>query len=107
MTYRVVQWSVGGVGRQALRALVRSRDFELVGVFSHDESRVGRDAGDLVGLELETGIKATSDADSLLGLRPDCVVFTSIGETRPRAAVADLVQILSSGANVVSSSMMN
>jgi hypothetical protein len=107
MTYRVVQWSVGGVGKQALRALVRSSDFELVGVFSHDESRVGRDAGNLVGLELETGIKATSDADSLLRLRPDCVVFTSIGETRPRAAVADLVQILRSGANVVSSSMMN
>ena len=107
MTYRVVQWSVGGVGQQALRALVRSSDFELVGVYTHGESRVGRDAGDLVGLEIETGVGATSDADALLELRPDCVVFTSIGETRPRQAVADLERILRSGANVVSSSMMN
>jgi 4-hydroxy-tetrahydrodipicolinate reductase len=107
MTYRVVQWSVGGVGQQALRALVRSSDFELVGVYTHAASRVGQDAGDLVGLEVETGIRATSDADALLGLRPDCVVFTSIGETRPRPAVADLARILRSGANVVSSSMMN
>ena len=107
MAYRVVQWSVGGVGRQSLRALVSSRDFELVGVFTHDESRFGRDAGELTGLGVETGVRATSDTDALLELRPDCVVFTSVGETRPRRAVADLVRILRSGANVVSSSMMN
>ncbi len=107
MTYRVVQWSVGGVGRQALRALVRSRDFELVGVYSHGPSRVGRDAGDLARLDVETGVRATSDADSLLALRPDCVVFTSVGETRRREAVSELAGILGSGANVVSSSMMD
>jgi 4-hydroxy-tetrahydrodipicolinate reductase len=107
MTLRVVQWSVGGVGRQSLRALVRSGDFELVGLYSHSESRLGRDAGDLAGLDLETGIRATSDVDALLGLRPDCVVFTSVGETRPREAIAELSRILASGVNVVSSSMMN
>jgi 4-hydroxy-tetrahydrodipicolinate reductase len=107
MAYRVVQWSVGGVGRQSLRALVSSRDFDLVGVFTHDESRVGRDAGELVGIETRTGVISSSDTSSLLELRPDCVVFTSVGETRPRRATADLVQILQSGANVVSSSMMN
>jgi 2,4-diaminopentanoate dehydrogenase len=106
-TYSVVQWSVGGVGRQALRALVHSRDFELLGVYTHATDRTGRDAGNLAGLEIETGVLATSDAKALLDLHPDCVVFTSMGETRPREAVADLVGILQSGANVVSSSMMN
>ena len=107
MAYRVVQWSVGGVGRQTLRALIRRPEFELVGVFSHSDERVGRDAGDLAGLDHTTGVTATSDAEALLGLRPDCVVFASVGETRPRAALAQLAQILRSGANVVSSSMMN
>jgi hypothetical protein len=107
MTYRVVQWSVGSVGQQSLRALLCSRDFELVGVYTHGESRVGLDAGNLSGLGIETGIRATSDADALLDLRPDCVVFTSIGETRPKQAVDELARILRSGANVVSSSMMN
>jgi 4-hydroxy-tetrahydrodipicolinate reductase len=101
-----VQWSVGGVGRQALRALVRRPDFELVGVFTHSADRVGRDAGELCGLA-RSGVTATSDAEGLLALRPDCVVFTSVGETRPRGAVAQLEQILRTGANVVSSSMMN
>jgi 2,4-diaminopentanoate dehydrogenase len=81
VAYRVVQWSVGGVGRQALRALVTSPDFELVGVFTHSPSRVGRDAGDLAGLGVDTGVVSSADADELLGLRPDCVVYTSVGET--------------------------
>lgn len=107
MTFRVVQWSVGGVGRQALRALIRRPEFELVGVFSHGSERQGRDAGELSGLGDVTGITATSDVEALLSLDPDCVVFTSVGETRPKAARAQLAQILRSGANVVSSSMMD
>ena len=107
MTWRVVQWSVGGVGRHALRALVGSPDFELVGVYSHSSERAGRDAGALAGLDVETGVRATDDADALLALQPDCVVFASVGETRPRRAVAQLGEILRSGADVVSSSMMN
>jgi hypothetical protein len=94
MTLRVVQWSVGSVGQQALRALINSSDFELIGVYTHGESRVGRDAGGLAGLGHETGIRATSDVDALLGLHPDCVVFTSVGETRPKQAVAELARIL-------------
>ena len=107
VAWRVVQWSVGGVGRHALRALVRSPDFELVAVYTHSPERVGRDAGALAGLPVETGVRATDDVDAVLALRPDCVVFTSIGETRPRRAVAQLEQILRTGADVVSSSMMN
>jgi 2,4-diaminopentanoate dehydrogenase len=107
MTHRVVQWSVGGVGRSSLRALLQSEDFDLVGVYSHSETRIGRDAGDLAALRIDTGVHATSDADALLALCPDCVVYTSIGETRPREAVGEIAGILRSGANVVSSSMMN
>lgn len=107
MTWRVALWSVGGVGRHALRALVRSPDFDLVGVYTHSPERVGRDAGELAGLAVETGVCATDDADAPLAARPDCVVFTSVGETRPRRAVGELVHILRAGVNVVSSSMMN
>ena len=107
MAYRVVQWSTGGVGTQALRALVCSHDFELVGVYTHTEARLGRDAGDIAGLAIETGVRATSDVDALLALRPACVVYTSTGETRPKQAVNEIARILESGANVVSSSMMN
>ena len=92
MTYRVAPWWVGGVGRQALRALVSSSDFDVVGVFTHSASRLGRDAGELGGLDVDTGVRAGSDAGAILDMRPDCVVFTSVGETRPQQAVEELAR---------------
>jgi len=86
---------------------MRSTDFELVGVYTHGSARAGRDAGDLAGVDVETGVHATADVDAVLALRPDCVVYTAVGETRPRDAVAEIAAILRSGTNVVSSSMMN
>jgi hypothetical protein len=54
-----------------------------------------------------TGIVATDDAARLLATEADCVVYTAVGETRPRAAVAEIAALLRSGKNVVSTSMMN
>src|SRR2546427_8348695 len=107
MAYRVIQWCAGSVGRAALRALIRCRDFDLVGVYAHAAAKRGRDAGELAGLDARTGIPASGDAEALLALRPDCVVYTAVGETRPKETLAELARILRSGANVVSSSLMN
>ena len=105
--YRVIQWATGAVGTHALRSLVEDPEFELVGVYVHSSSKVGRDAGELAGLPVRTGINATNDADLLLATAADCVVYTAVGETRPRAAVAEIAGLLRSGKNVVSTSMMN
>ena len=107
MSIRVAQWSVGGVGKHALRAIIRSADFELVGVVTHTPSRIGNDAAHLAGLDDTTGIVATTDHGAVMAMKPDCVVYTSVGETRPREAVAELAALLRAGINVVSSSMMN
>lgn len=107
MALRVVQWSVGGVGRCSLRALLQSDDFALVGVYTHDPARAGRDAAELASLPFECGVRATSDLGHVLALRPDCVVYTAVGETRRREAVGEIATVLRSGANVVSSSMMD
>ena len=110
MTYRVVQWSVGGRGPPgAAGPPAAARTSTVVGVFTHTADRgSGRDAGDLRRARCRDRRAVDRlDAGALLELGPDCVVFTSVGETRPRQAVAELVQILGSGADVVSSSMMN
>jgi 4-hydroxy-tetrahydrodipicolinate reductase len=103
----VIQWATGAVGRHALRALIEDTQFELVGVFVHNPDKVGRDAGELAGLPVRTGIAATADADRLLATRADCAVYTAVGETRVRGAVAEIAALLRSGVNVVSTSMMN
>ena len=103
MTYRVVQWSTGNVGRHALAGIHARPDLELAGVWVSSPAKAGRDAGELAGLGVETGVTATTDADALLALRPDCVVYTAMADTRVGEALDDLARILRAGVNVVSS----
>jgi hypothetical protein len=105
--YRVIQWATGAVGSEALRSLVADPQFELVGVYVHSPRKVGLDAGELARLPVRTGITATDDAARLLATAADCVVYTAVGETRPRDAIAEIAALLRSGKNVVSTSMMN
>jgi hypothetical protein len=95
MTYRVVQWTTGNVGKRSVRAVVANSELELVGCYAWGQDKVGRDVGELVGIE-PTGILATNDVDALLASKPDCVVYN------PKwPDVDELVRILESGANVV------
>ena len=104
MTYRVVQWSTGNVGRHALAGIDARPDLELVGVWVSNPAKVGKDAGELAGLGRELGVRAICDREEALALRPDCVVYTAMADTRIIEALEDLGRILRSGANVVSSS---
>ena len=68
---------------------------ELVGVWVHDQAKVGVDAGELAGVE-PCGLAATKSVDAVLALGADCVLYM------PRALDADvLCRILASGASVV------
>jgi 2,4-diaminopentanoate dehydrogenase len=95
MTYRVVQWTTGNVGQRSVRAIVTNPQLELVGCYAWGADKVGRDVGDLCGIE-PLGIAATNDVDTLLALRPDCVVYN------PKwPDVDELVRILAAGVNVI------
>ncbi len=100
---RVVAWSTGGVGAAAIDAIRRRPDLELVGVWVHSPDKVGKDAGELAGGEM-TGVTATNDADALIALKPDCVVYAASGPERDAAAVRDYLRLLAAGINVVSTS---
>ena len=106
MSHRVIQWSTGNVGFHSLRHLIRHPDLELVGVHAHSPAKIGKDAGELAGLDEKTGILATGDVDALLALKPDAVVYTVKGETRPHEVIPELERILSAGVNVVSTAMI-
>src|SRR5258705_3377011 len=103
-SYRVVQWSTGGVGAIAVRVLAARPDLELAGVWVHGAEKAGRDAGELAGIA-PLGLAATNDADALLALAPDCVCYTASGESRPDDCVADFCRMLAAGINVVTTSM--
>ena len=104
MSYRVVQWSTGNVGRHAIAGIDARPDLELVGVWVSSDEKVGVDAGVLAGLGRDLGVAATNDAEALLALDPDCVVHTAWADDRLFEALDDLARLLRAGVNVVSSS---
>jgi len=94
--HRVVQWTTGNVGRRSVLAICESPWLELVGCFAWSPDKVGRDVGDLCGLDRPLGVLATNDSAALLALRPDCVVYN------PKwPDVDELVAILEAGVNIV------
>src|SRR4051812_44629430 len=92
---RVVQWATGTVGASAMRGVLSHPGLELVGVRVYSEGKDGRDAGELCGLP-QTGVKATRDIETIIALKPDCVLYM------PESTdVDDVCRLLESGANVV------
>jgi hypothetical protein len=94
--YRVVQWTTGNVGQRSVRAAVDNPNLDIVGCYAWGADKVGRDVGELVGMD-PIGVVATDDIDSLLALKPDCVIYN------PKwPDVDDMVRILESGTNITS-----
>jgi hypothetical protein len=102
MASRVIQWATGAVGSTTLRAIIEHPELELVGVWVHTPEKVGKDAGDLVGLP-PTGVLATSDRDELIALDADVVVHCPAGQGPIEQRDRDVFDLLRSGKNVVSS----
>jgi 2,4-diaminopentanoate dehydrogenase len=97
-TYRVIQWATGVVGSTALKYFIENPVIELVGVYVTNPEKVGKDAGDLVGLP-KTGVLATNDEEAILAMDADCVLFAPSMMTPPIDMVC---RLLASGKNVVS-----
>jgi hypothetical protein len=95
MTYRVIQWASGGVGRAAMQGVLAHPDLALVGCWVHTPEKDGVDIGTLLSTG-PIGIAATTDVDALLALDADCVVYSPIF-----ADPSVIVRILESGKNVV------
>lgn len=104
MAIRVVHIGTGNVGRLALSELVANPAFELTGLVVSADEKVGRDAGELAGLDVVTGITATKDLDAALATNPDCAVYCAMGDNRMPQAMADVYKIAAAGINVVGTS---
>lgn len=104
MPIRVAQIGTGNVGVHALRALITHREFELTAVWVSSEAKAGKDAGELAGLDVSTGIAATTDLDEVLATKPQCAVYTAMADNRLPEALNDYRRILAAGVNVVGSS---
>jgi hypothetical protein len=98
-TYRVIQWATGTVGQAALKYFIENPVIELAGVYVTNPQKVGKDAGDLVGLP-KTGVIASDDVEKFMAMDADCVLFAPLNMAD---TTLDLVcRLLASGKNVIS-----
>jgi hypothetical protein len=103
-TIRVAQIGTGNVGAHALKALITNPQFELTAVWVSSEAKAGKDAAELAGLDVATGVTATTDLDAVLATGPQCAVYTAMADNRLAEALDDYRRILAAGINVVGSS---
>ena len=104
-TYRIAHYGTGDTGSQALRALIARPEFEVVAHLVHSPEKVGRDAGEIVGVA-PVGVRATDDFDEFLSVDADCVAYFATDFGRDQNDVTDeMCRMLAAGRNVVTSTM--
>ena len=103
MTTRVAVWSTGTLGRHAIAGIDLNPELELVSVFVSNPDKDGKDAGQLADLGRDLGVIASTDRDTVLAAKPECIVYCAITEDRFFEAYEDLVGFLEAGINVVAS----
>ena len=98
---RAVQYGCGPIGCSVARLASRRGDIQLVGAVDIDREKVGKDLGEVAGLEGKLGVIITNDADALLvQTRPNVVFHTTASQvTRVFDQIAGSVK---AGVNVVS-----
>ena len=103
MIKNVVVWGTGNVGRLAIRAVASHKKLNLNGVIVHSDSKVGADAGSIAGID-DLGVVATNDVKIAEASDVDAVIYTVNADFRPDESLSEILPVLRSGTNVVSTS---
>lgn len=104
MSYRIIVWGTGFVGKAVLKDLLDHPNFEIAGVIVHSTAKDGLDLGEILGIE-KTGIRATRDATAVLELEADAVAYFGPNAMHAEENMTNFVRALRSGKNVVDTSM--
>lgn len=100
---RVAQWATGAVGKTLLRGVLDRDDLELVALRVYSDRKAGRDAGD-IARRPTTGVLATTSIDDVLAAGPDVVLHAPRLQVPYETHDADLLRLLRSGADVITTS---
>ena len=98
---KVVQYGCGPVGCGVVRYACQRTDIEVVGAIDIDQSLVGRDLGEVAGVDGKLGVSISDDADAVLSqTKPDVVFLTT--SSYPKMVYPQIEKCVTAGANVVS-----
>jgi hypothetical protein len=100
---RVIQYGLGPIGIETARLVTKKSGMEIVGAVDISKDLVGRDLGEILGLQKTLGVTVTDNGKALFGkTRADAVLHTT--GSRIRKIYPELEEIIRAGLNIVSSS---
>lgn len=98
---KVVLYGVGAVGSLIAKSLLEKRGVKIVGAIDVARDKVGKDLGEILGLNKKLGITVSSDVDPVLSkTKPDIAIHATssyLKDTYPQIA-----SIIKNGVNVIS-----
>jgi 4-hydroxy-tetrahydrodipicolinate reductase len=98
---RVVHYGLGAIGSSIARLTAAQRGVRIVGGIERDPAKVGRDVGDVIGLDHELGAPVSDDAGTLLAAtRPDVVILATASFFHE--VYGQLLECVAAHANVIS-----
>lgn len=97
---RVIQFGLGPIGAGVARVIANRPDFQFVGAIDIDPNKVGRDLGQLIGLDRDLGVKVSDDAAKVLKKKADVVMHCTVSSLAK--AEPQLTMIIKAGKNIVS-----
>jgi len=75
---RAVQYGCGPIGCSVAKLASQRRDIELVGAIDIDKNKVGKDLGEVIGLDKLLGVTISDDTEAVLSqTKPDIVLHTT------------------------------
>jgi 2,4-diaminopentanoate dehydrogenase len=79
MPIRVMHFGLGPIGVGVLRQVATRKGFKAVGGIDIDPAKVGKDLGEIAGLDRKLGVKVTDDAVAAIKKgKPDVVVLCTL-----------------------------
>ena len=71
------QVATGNVGSEMIKRIADHPDLELVGLHCYTPDKIGRDAGEIVGLA-PIGVTATGSVEEIIAAKPDVLTFHGV-----------------------------
>jgi hypothetical protein len=101
---RVVQWGLGSMGSGIVKLLLNKEGIELVGAIAHRDTKIGKDLGEVLGLEKKIGVIVSSESDPSQAWRGrDVDVLLHATCSTVKEAFPQIRKAIEDGLNVISS----
>ncbi len=98
---RIILYGVGSIGSQIARLLLRKKGLKIVGAVDASPEKIGRDLGEVIGVEKTLGVSISGDSERLLS-SVDADVALHATSSFLKDVYLQLAQLIKRGVNVIS-----